>query len=96
MSESKTGYICLICDRSAYYHQSNVPPQTAVYPTMVAVVVRSKNRGRLGWDILRVLMLDFFSFLVGFGLLSILGLKEALTPSEDYKPKVCYQMIIDF
>ena len=84
MSESKTGYICLICDRIAYYHQSNVPPQTAVYPTMVGVVVRSKNRGRLGWDILRVLMLDFFSFLVGFGLLSILGLKEALTHSEDY------------
>ena len=32
--ESKTHnhFICLIRERSAYCHQSNVPPQTAVFP----------------------------------------------------------------
>ena len=45
---------------------------------------------------LQVLVLDFF---LSNGLLlfcDILCLQEALTDSEDFQPKVCYQMITDF
>ena len=39
--------ICLTHDKSAYYHKSNVPPQTAVCspPAMAAVAVRIMDQG---------------------------------------------------
>ena len=43
---NNTHVICLTCDKIAYHHQSNVPPQLVVYPVMTAVAVRKEDRGQ--------------------------------------------------